>query len=116
VPISLLCPLREFVIKKALLNNPYGVEKLYCVDEENVCIYVFDKGEKVYIVCMNFIDDDYDRLHLDMPYVFDNIKFFTPDNDEVRQASYVYENGRYSIRNQLKAQESYVLIGYKSKP
>ena len=69
----------------------------------------------MYLVCMNFVDDDYDNLHLDMPYVFDNIKFFTPDNDNVRQASYIYGDGRYKINNTLKAQESYVLICYKSK-
>ena len=115
VPISLLCPLREYAIKKALMENPFGVGSLYFVEEENVCIYAFDKGEKVYMVCMNFVDDDYKGLHLDMPYNFDNIKVFTADNEKVRQASYVYENGRYKVNNLLRAQESYVLIGYKPK-
>ena len=38
VPISLLCPLREYAIKKALMENPFGVGSLYFVEEENVCI------------------------------------------------------------------------------
>ena len=115
VPISLLHPMREFVIKQALLSNPYGVSDLYMVDEENVCMYVFDREEKTYIVCMNFSDDYQDRLHLDAPYIFENMKFFTPDNDNVRQGSFVYEDGRYRVNNSLKAQESYVLICYKGK-
>ena len=67
------------------------------------------------MVFMNFTDDLQDRLHFDAPYIFDNMKFFTPDNDNVRQASFEYANGRYRVNNVLKPQESYVLIGYKNK-
>ena len=115
VPISLLCPLREFVIKEALRNNRVNISDLYFVDEENVCMYAFDKGDKVYMVCVNFVDDDYNDLHFDAPHLFDNIKYFTPDNENVRQAGFICENGRYKFRHVLKAQESLVLIGYKEK-
>ncbi len=114
-PVSLLHPMREYVIKQALLSNPYGVADLYLLDEENVCMYVFDREDKTYMVVMNFTDDLQERLHFDAPYIFDNMKFFTPDNDNVRQASFEYANGRYRVNNVLKPQESYVLIGYKNK-
>ncbi len=47
VPISLLCPLREYAIKKALREHSPAQESLFFVEEENVCVYAFDKGECV---------------------------------------------------------------------
>lgn len=113
VPISLLCPLREYAVKTALKNNAVDTKNLYFIEEENVCLYVFDKGDIVYMVCVNFVDDDYSHLHIQSPYAFDDIKIFTPDNDTVRYVSYVCENGKYLVNHTLKAQESYVLVGYK---
>lgn len=115
LPISLLCPLREFVIKESLRNNKVNVSDLFFIDEENVCIYAFDKGDEVYMVIVNFVDDDYNWLHFDAPYLFDNIKYFDADNAEPRQAYFICENGRYTLKHTLKAQESMVLIGYKYK-
>ena len=116
VPISMLCPLREFVIKEALMNNDVCIADLYLIEEENVCMYVFDKGERVYMVCMNFVEDDYKNLHFKAPHLFEDVKFFTPDNPNPHPASYVCESdGSYRINHVLKGQESYVLIGYKQK-
>ncbi|MBO5480130.1 MAG: hypothetical protein J6A63_02950 [Clostridia bacterium] len=113
VPISLLNPLREYAIKSALAANGVNEKQLYFVREENVCIYAFDKGDIVYLVCVNFVDDDYEHLYLKTPYPFENVKIFTPDNDTVRYVSYAYENGTYRINHTLKAQQSYVLVCYK---
>ena len=113
VPISLLCPLREYAVKTAIQNNAVNTKNLYFIEEENVCLYVFDKGDIVYLVCVNFVDDDYQHLHIQSPYAFDDIKIFTPDNGTVRYVSYVCENGKYLVNHTLKAQESYVLVGYK---
>jgi len=115
LPISLICPLREFVIKEALRINGVSVSDLFFVDEENVCMYAFDKGEKVYMVFVNFVDDDYAELHFDAPFLFDNIKYFNVDNAETRQASFICENNRYTFKHGIKAQESIVLVGYKYK-
>lgn len=114
VPISMLCPLREYVIKHSIFNNSIYRNQLFMVYEENVCIYAFDKEEKVYLVIMNFSDDDYKRIHFDTPYLFDNIKYFTPDNETPRQASFICENGKYTINQTLKGMESYVLACKKN--
>lgn len=113
VPISLICPLREYVVKKALSENPVTKENLFFVREENVCMYAFDKGDTVYMVCMNFVDDDYDKLHFESTCPFEDVKIFTPDNASVRSVAYVCENGKYTINHALKAQQCCVLVGYK---
>ncbi|MBQ3046801.1 MAG: hypothetical protein IJD54_02010 [Clostridia bacterium] len=111
VPISLLCPLREYVIKTALMNNPVTTAELYLVSQENVCPYVFDKGEKVYMVLMNYIDDTYKRIEFIAPYLFDNLKYFNADNETVRQAAFESDSeGNYKFNHPLKAQESLVVV------
>jgi hypothetical protein len=113
VPISLICPLRAYAVKEALKNNAVNTKSLYFIREENVCIYAFDKGDTVYMVCVNFAEDDYATLHIESPYAFDELKIFTPDNDSVRIVANVCENGKYTVNHTLKGQESYVLIGKK---
>ena len=115
VPISLLCPLREYAIKQALTANEITQKELFFLDEENVCMYVFDKEDISYLVCVNFSDDDYDKLHFQCNRIFEQLKIFTPDNDTVRPVSYICANGEYSINHKLKGQQSYVLVGYKRK-
>ena len=115
IPISLICPLRAYAVKEALRNNAVNSKALYFIQEENVCIYAFDKGDKVYMICVNFAEDDYPQLHIQSPYVFDDLKIFTPDNDMVRTVANVCENGSYTVNQILKGQESYVLIGKKRK-
>ena len=110
VPISLICPLRAHAIKTALKNNKVNTKTLYFIKEENVCIYVFDKGDKVYLVCVNFAEDDYPILHIQTPYEFEKLEIFTPDNDAVRAVDAIYENGNYTVKHTLKGQESYVLV------
>ncbi len=113
VPISLICPLRAHAVKTALENNAVNRKELYFIREENVCIYAFDKGDNVYMVCVNFAEDDYPQLHIQSPYAFEELKIFTPDNDTVRIVANVCENGSYMVNHTLKGQESYVLIGQK---
>ena len=113
VPISLICPLREHAVKTALKNNAVNTNELYFVQEENVCIYAFDKGDNVYMICVNFAEDDYSKLHIQSPYKFDELKIFTPDNDVIRAVANVYENESYIVNYTLKGQESYVLVGQK---
>lgn len=115
VPISLICPLREYVIKRALSESGFAPDSLYFAREENVCVYAFDGGDRIYMVCMNFVDDDYPVLHLDLPYSFEKITVFAPDGQGEREASYSSRNGEYTIDNLLKAQESYLLTGYMKK-
>lgn len=113
VPIALLCPLREYAVKQALRDNQVTQKNLFLLQEENVCIYAFDKGDIVYMVCMNFVDDDYEKLHFEASWRFENVKIFTPDNHAVHSVAYLCENERYTIHHTLKAQQSYVLVGYK---
>lgn len=113
LPISLLHPMREYAIGKALGSDVRGAAELYHAEEPNVCMYVFDREGETLMTVMNFSDDDV-WLHFTAPCVYENIKFFTPDNAGVRQCSFVFENGRYAVKDVLKAHESFVLIGQKS--
>lgn len=113
VPISLICPLRAYAVKTALQNNRVNTKALYFIQEENVCIYAFDKGDTVYMVCVNFVEDDYSTLHIQTPYAFEKLEIFTPDNAAVRAVDNVYENGGYTVKHTLKGQQSYVLVGRK---
>ena len=110
MPITLVHPLREFAVKKALTGNKVNTHELYFVEEENVCVYVFDKGEKLHIVFVNFSDDDYDELHVKTPVSLETATVFTPENtDEKKLAPVLGIDGYYTIKEPLKGQESYVV-------
>ncbi|MBQ8294967.1 MAG: hypothetical protein IJX87_00880 [Clostridia bacterium] len=113
VPISLLCPLREYVIKQALQTYAADRKNLFFIQEENVCIYAFDKGDVLYLVCINFSDDDYEQLHIQTNRLFRSFHIITPQNAAARPVSYICENGDIVIKHTLKAQQSYVLAGAK---
>ena len=110
LPISLICPLRERAIKTAILENEVVKDALFYVEEENVCVYAFEKEDAFYFVFVNFSDDDYDALHFYSSRLFKDMKIFTPDNASVRNVSYINENGKCEIKHTLKAQESYVIV------
>lgn len=110
LPISLICPLREKAIKKALIDRENVKDELYYVEEENVCVYAFEKEDAYYFVFVNFSDDDYDSLHFYSSQFIKDMKIFTPDNANVRSVSYTNENGKCEIKHKLKAQESYVIV------
>ena len=108
-PISMLCPLREYVVKKYLSQIPVNGETV-CVEEENVCPYLFEKDGKDYIFCVNFVDDDYPRLHLKTSKRYSSIEIVEVGAEKGRTASFVYENGEYLIDEYLAPQSSFVLI------
>ena len=110
IPIGMLCPLRDYVIKKALLEqSPYQDEFVY-IAEENVCPYVYKKDGITYIFCVNFVDDDYSQLHLKMPMQFKSICVLREEDISGKTVQYERNGDDYIISEPLKAQSSYVLV------
>lgn len=115
MPITLVHPLREYAVKKALLQNGVSTDGLYFVREANVCPYVFDKGDRLHIVCVNFSDDDHESLHLRLPVSLEGATVFTPENAEEQTLAFASDgDGNYEIKHTLKGQESYVLTVRKA--
>lgn len=109
-PVGMLCPLREHVIKKSLFNDsPFGSE-LFFLAEENVSPYVYEKEGKTYIICSNFVDDDYPQLHLKTKREFSKISVVKVGAEKQTLAKYCKENGEYVISECLEAQSSYMLV------
>lgn len=109
-PVGMLCPLREYVIKKALLNDCPFNDDLYFVSEENVSPYVYVKDGKTYIIVSNFVDDDYPVIHLKTKKNFDKISIIKVGAEEFVPAKYNVVDGEYVIEECLKAQTSYMLV------
>ena len=109
-PVGMLCPLREHVIKKALLKDSPFTDELYFIAEENVSPYVYVKDGKTYIIVSNFVDDDYPQIHLKTTKKFNKISIVKVGAETPTPAKYTYSNGEYVIDECLKLQSSYTLI------
>ena len=109
-PATMLHPLRGYSVKKALKENGVKTSELFYTDEENVCPYVFDKADVTYIVCVNYVEDTYDSLHLRTENVYREIKIITPEVCEEQAVDYTYQDGVYEILTPVKAMSSFVLI------
>ncbi len=109
-PVGMLCPLREHVIKKALLKDAPFTDELYFIAEENVSPYVYVKDGKTYIIVSNFVDDDYPQIHLKTTKKFNKISIVKVGAETPSPAKYTYSNGEYVIDECLKLQSSYTLI------
>ena len=108
VPISLICYLREYAIKKGIAESEFNQDN-YFVKEENVCPYAFEKDGTTYIVLSNFADDDYENIHLKTTFNYNNIEILTVDFPEFKKAKFVFENDEYCLNEILNAQHSIVL-------
>lgn len=109
-PPTMLHPLRGYSVKKALKANGVKTGELFYTDEENVCPYVFEKEGVTYIVCVNYVEDEYPSLHLRTENVYREIKIVTPEAIDERKAEYTYADGVYEILTPVKAMSSFVLI------
>ncbi len=109
-PAAMLCPVREWAIKKCLQEKSNLGGDFVAVAEENVCVYAYDKGDKRYIFCVNFIDDTYESLHIKTSEKYKNIRVIKVGADEGAPVDYTYENGEYVINETLIAQQSYILV------
>lgn len=107
---TMLHPLRGYSIKKALRENAVKTSELFYTDEENVCPYVFEKEGVTYIVCVNYVEDEYPSLHLRTENVYKEIKIVTPESPDEKKADYTYRDGVYEILAPVKAMSSFVLI------
>ena len=109
-PSAMLCPVREWAIKKFLQEESNLGKDLVFVAEENVCVYAYDKGDKRYIFCVNFIDDTYDSLHIKMNEKYKNIQVIKVGAEQGAPVDYTFEKGEYTIKETLLAQKSYILV------
>ena len=109
-PATMLHPLRGYSVKKALKANPVKTSELFFTDEENVCPYVFEKEGVTYIVCVNFVEEEYPSLHLRTENVYTEIGILTPEAIDERKADYTYQDGVYEILTPVKPMSSFVLI------
>ena len=109
-PISMLCPVREWAIKKSLKEDSNLGGELVTVTEENICVYAYDKGDKRYIFCQNFIDDTYDSLHIQTSEKYQKISVIKVGAEDGVPVDFAYENGEYTINETLTAQQSYILV------
>ena len=109
-PISMLCPVREWAIKKSLKEDSNLGGELVTVTEENICVYAYDKGDKRYIFCVNFTDDTYDSLHIQTSEKYQKISVIKVGAEDGVPVDFAYENGEYTINETLTAQQSYILV------
>lgn len=108
-PAAMICYLREHAVKCAL--KEFASDNFYCfIKEENVCPYAFEKDGKTYVVCVDFVDDGYEKLHLQTNRDFKTIKIITPENPTAAAARYVKTEDGIIIEEFLKPQSSYVLV------
>ena len=109
-PYAMLCPVREWAIKKSLKEDSNLGGELVTVTEENICVYAYDKGDKRYIFCVNFTDDTYDSLHIQTSEKYQNIRVIKVGAEEGAPVDFAYENGEYTINETLTLQQSYILV------
>lgn len=62
------------------------------------------------MLCVNFIEDDYPKLHIQTDKEYRSLQIVSVENPTPHTPAYAYENGVYTISETLKGQESYMLI------
>ncbi len=102
-PLSLICPLREYVIKKAIGEGLWVNGTACFVAEENVCPYVFKKGVKTYILFVNFAEDACSSIRFTINAEYDRIRMFSPEKPDWKTIGFQYEGGQYRIKQPLQA-------------
>lgn len=110
MPIGLLSYLREYALKKAIdKKNAVAPKDVYFIEQENVCPYIFKKGDRTYIMLVNFSDDEYRQLHFKTNVEYDRIRVITPEETKEKKLGFQYENGDYWL-NQLLAPQSCIVL------
>lgn len=107
-PVSMICYLREYAIKKAIMSFE-NLQDLYFVKEENVCLYAHKIDGKTYLACVNFVDDEYEKLHIYSRENFNKIKVISDIYPDGKQAKFNKKGNEYVIEELLPAQNSYLL-------
>ena len=110
MPISLLCPLREYAIKQAIEECFADKSGICYVAEENVCPYVFEKDGKTYIQIVNFSDDAQESLHLRLWKTYKKISVITPKKPCEKRLSFKNNGGMYALKYKMPACSSVLLI------
>lgn len=95
IPISLLHPVREYAIKKAIDEHAPNKEDMFFVQQQNVCPYVFKKEGRTYILLVNFSDDEYRRFDFRCGEEYDRIRIITPEAPKEKTIGFEYEQGNY---------------------
>ena len=109
IPIALLAYVREYALKKAILSSNIAPEDVYFIEQENVCPYVYKRGEKTHILFVNFSDDEYRRLHFRTNVEYERIRLITPTEPKEKTIGFEYENGYYWVNVPLAPQSCVVL-------
>lgn len=109
-PVALICPLRAYVIKKAIGENPVSQNEICFTYNENVCPYMFEKGGKTYIMLTNFAEDNGDGIRLKLNMEFSRVRLLTPDNPEWKTIGFEYEQGNYRMNNKYIQARSTILL------
>ena len=106
-PYAMLCPVREWAIKKSLKEDSNLGGELVTVTEENICVYAYDKGDKRYIFCVNFTDDTYDSLHIQTSEKYQKISVIKVGAEDGVPVDFAYENGEYTTLDIEKIKDSF---------
>jgi Ribonuclease G/E len=83
---------------------------MFFIQEENVAPYSFKKDGRIILMCVNFCDDDYEQITIETGREYSDIKIITTSNVQEHTPKITYCNGKYTIFETLKGEESYVLI------
>ncbi len=110
MPYALYHPLREYVLKTAIKQSGCLKGETFFVSEENVAPYSFEKDGKTVLMCVNFCDDDYESITVETGKEYKDIQILTVSNPVWRKADVFYRDGVYTIKEELKGMESYILL------
>lgn len=110
VPYALYHPLREHVLKTAIKKSGLLKNETFFVQEENVAPYSFKKDGKTVLMCVNFCDDDYESLTIETGKEYNDIQIITVSDVVGHKANVSYRDGVYTIKEELKGMESYILL------
>ena len=108
LPLSLICPLREEAIKRAIMSGDNSKE-LFFVEGETNCIYTFRCADGVYALIVNFTDDDFEDIRLNTVLDISDAEILTVKTPTFTKLSIDKTQNGYIINHELKAQESLVL-------
>ena len=110
IPISLLHPVREYAIKKAIDENSVSKSENFFVKQENICPYVFKKNDRTFILLANFSDDECRRIDFRTEQEFERVRVITPELPKEKTIGFEYEQGNYRLWQRIAPQSCIVLV------
>ncbi len=108
LPWSLFTKLREYVLKKAIVENaPNGY---VTVDQVNVSPYAFSKEGKDYVMLVNASDDDYESITVKTDRQYTDVTLYNVENANGKKVAFVKDGDAYKIDCTLKGLDACVIV------